>query len=107
MLHLCQCIIAPMARNGLEGYDRDEHYFCEYKEKDKNSKPYYRVYPAYDPDNIYYETCGPNIFKKFFKIVESIPAMEENDSAIDWLKKVNIQCPHMDQIYYEMAAKLI
>ncbi len=106
MFQLCLCIEAPMARNGLEGYSLGEHYFCEYKEKDKNGRPYYQVYPDYGNSG-YYETCGTGIFKKFFKIIETVPPIEESDSVIDWLKKMERQCPKMDKIYYEMATKLI
>ena len=62
---ICICISSPMGRNGLESYDQGETYRYERREKDKNGRPYYRVYP--DKNSNYYETCGVMIFKKFFK----------------------------------------
>lgn len=62
-LSYCTCINEPMGANGLEGFVRNEKYRFEYREKDKNGKPYYRVYH----DSTYYETCGVDTFKKFFQ----------------------------------------
>ena len=63
---ICLCEISPMARNGLEGYDKGCTYLYEYLDKDKNGKPYYRVFP--EQGSRYYETCGVSTFKYFFKI---------------------------------------
>lgn len=59
----CVCIEEPMSDSGLEGYNRKDEYEFEFREKDKNGKPYYRVYH----DAEHYETCGVNTFKKYFK----------------------------------------
>jgi hypothetical protein len=59
------CTIEPMGENGLEGYVKGVEYRYEFL-KTKLGKDYYRVYH----DNSYYETCGPNKFKKFFKKLE-------------------------------------
>ena len=107
MFQLCQCIYEPRGSNGLEGYNRDYYYLCEYKDKDKNGRPYYRVYPEYRPDDIYYETCGTGTFKKFFKIVESIPEMDENESVIEWLKRTEKECQRMNEIYYNLAVEIV
>jgi len=60
------CVIEPMGENGLEGYVRGVEYRYEFL-KTKLGKDYYRVYH----DASYYETCGPNKFKKFFKKLET------------------------------------
>lgn len=59
---ICICKIAPMGSDGLEGFMENEEYKYEFlKIKDKG---YYRVYH----DENYYETCGPKIFNRYFKI---------------------------------------
>ncbi len=60
------CKVEPRGDNGLEGYQRDDKYRFQYMDKDKNGKPYYRVYPESSDGETYYETCGPNIFREFF-----------------------------------------
>ena len=61
-----ECIFEPRGDNGLEGYSLGNLYYYELM-YDKKGK-YYRMYPTDETD--YYETCGPNVFKKYFKIIE-------------------------------------
>jgi len=60
---VCLCVLEPAGHCGLEGFNIKSTYRYERRPKDKNGRPYYRVYHSDD----YYETCGPNIFKKYFK----------------------------------------
>lgn len=66
------CTYAPMGNNGLEGYQEGLAYRFQYMDKDKNGKPYYRVYPSDDSNGCghYYETCGPNTFHDYFKEIQ-------------------------------------
>lgn len=63
-------IAQPMGRHGLEGYQIGDIIKVEHKPKDKNGKPYYRVWPndGLIDDSGYYETCSVGVFKKYFKI---------------------------------------
>ena len=67
---VCECHFEPRGDNGLEGYMRNNVYPYEKMKDDKGI--YYRVYPerAGPPDwgdDAYYETCGPTVFKRYFK----------------------------------------
>lgn len=60
----CECIGAPMSDAGLEGYEPGSHYQYEFLNNPNiTSGPYYRIYHSYN----FYETCGPGIFKRYFK----------------------------------------
>ena len=61
----CICMFEPRGNNGLEGFALNQKYFFEFLPKDKNGKPYYRVYP--DANSNYYETCGVKVFNRYFK----------------------------------------
>jgi hypothetical protein len=63
ILGKCICIYEPRGDHGLEGYQLNDTYLFQicYDKKGK----YYRVFPTEETD--YYETCGPIIFKKYFK----------------------------------------
>jgi hypothetical protein len=60
----CICILEPNGDNGLEGYNLNWEYRYESREKDKNGKPYFRVYIDEEDS---YDTCGVNTFYKYFK----------------------------------------
>jgi len=64
MRHLCKCIMEPRGEYGLEGYAMGDWYSCEQMQNAKGI--YYRVYPNLIGN--YHETCGPIVFKRFFKI---------------------------------------
>lgn len=64
----CICFFEPRGNNGLEGYCLNQTYKYEFIAKDKNGKPYYRIYPDVDFKE-YYEVCGPTVFKRYFKII--------------------------------------
>lgn len=64
---ICICEIAPMGDAGLEGFNEKEEYKYELK-VDKKGKDYYKIY--HDED--YYEVCGPNIFKRYFTIKQTL-----------------------------------
>ena len=64
-INWCRCIYEPRGENGLEGYLCGEKYRYEYRERDRDGKPYYRVYPVFL--NNYYETCGTKVFSRYFK----------------------------------------
>ena len=61
----CKCIQEPRGRNHMEGFQLNDTYLFEKLEKEN----YYRVYPT--RGSTYYETCGPNIFRKYFVEVDS------------------------------------
>lgn len=63
---LTKCIEEPQGYSGLEGYQKKRLYRAQFMLKDKDNKPYYRMFPdtAY-PD--YYETCSVQTFHKFFE----------------------------------------
>jgi hypothetical protein len=69
----CECIAEPMGESGLEGYNEGDWYIYEHMSEDKNKKPYYRIYNNGEYGILlgYYETCGVNTFKKFFKIIKN------------------------------------
>jgi hypothetical protein len=60
------CTCEPRGCNGLEGYQLDNTYLYQVC-FDKKGK-YYRIFPTKELE--YYETCGPMIFKKFFKEIK-------------------------------------
>jgi hypothetical protein len=60
----CKCIYEPRGDHGLEGYGLNNIYNCSFN---VNSNCY-RVYPVID--SLFYETCGPNVFKRYFKLIE-------------------------------------
>lgn len=60
----CECSIAPMGQNGLEGFDEGDQYKYEHMSSDNSGKPYYRLYQDEE-----YSTCGTGTFAKFFKKV--------------------------------------
>ncbi len=62
----CICVCEPRGLNGLEGFTLDDTYKAERMQtkSDAGVKDYYRVYPKYGN---YYETCGPNVFTRYFK----------------------------------------
>jgi hypothetical protein len=64
ILGKCICIYEPRGDHGLEGYQLNDTYLFQIC-YDKKGKKYYRVFPTEETD--YYETCGPIIFKKYFK----------------------------------------
>ncbi len=62
----CECRIAPMGNNGLEGFDTGEQYKYEHMSADKEGKPYYRLYQDES-----YSTCGTGTFDKYFEKIGS------------------------------------
>lgn len=65
---IAECVFEPRGDNGLEGYQLGDKYCYQAMDKDKNGKPYYRVYPeSSNGFGTYYETCGPTIFAQYFK----------------------------------------
>ena len=62
---ICECIREPRWENNLEWYDLG-HQFV-YKKIQTKKETYYRIFP--EVLSYYSETCGPNIFRKFFKII--------------------------------------
>jgi len=64
-MHYCLCIYEPRGDNGLEGFLLNSIY--KYEKKKDSQGFYYRIFPIFGYD--YYETCGPNVFKKHFKEV--------------------------------------
>lgn len=65
-MNYCQCIYEPRGDHHLEGFLLNAIYRYQMMKDSKGA--YYRVYPTSYDD--YYETCGPNIFKKYFKEVD-------------------------------------
>lgn len=66
-----KCIFEPRGDHGLEGYQLGDIYRFQYMDRDKNGKPYYRVYPeSSNGFETYYETCGPRVFKEHFQELE-------------------------------------
>jgi hypothetical protein len=63
---ICTCKVAPMGNDGLEGFIENDEYKYEYIFI--KNKGYYRIYLEED----YYETCGPNIFKRYFTIKQTL-----------------------------------
>jgi len=63
---ICICKVAPMGADGLEGFMEKEEYKFEYIFV--KNKGYYRIYLEDD----YYEVCGPNIFKRYFTIKQTL-----------------------------------
>lgn len=61
-----QCILEPRGESGLEGYSKGGQYEYEYRERDGNGRPYYRVWPLAGDDC--YETCSVHTFKRFFSL---------------------------------------
>jgi hypothetical protein len=57
----CECVYEPRGDNGLEGFMLNTIYIFE-KMKDKKGI-YFRIYLSSD----YYETCGPVVFRRYFK----------------------------------------
>jgi len=55
-----------MGRHGMEGYALDGQYVAEYVKKKGKKKAYYKVHIPGIKDHC---TCGPNIFKKYFKLL--------------------------------------
>ena len=69
---MAKCTFEPRGENGLEGYQYGDSYRFQYMDKDKNGKPYYRVYPeASNTEGTYYETCGPNTFAEYFEEIQA------------------------------------
>lgn len=70
---IAECIFEPRGDAGLEGYELGRTYKFERCRRDsvKASRAgyYYRVWPT---DGDYYECCGPNQFKTFFKVKEEL-----------------------------------
>lgn len=75
---VCICKLEPRGDNGLEGYDHRCRYVFERSEIPEVGV-YFRVYPVeyvaedkapidFSP-SFYYETCGVNVFRKFFDIL--------------------------------------
>jgi hypothetical protein len=60
---VCKCIAEPSGEGGLEGFNINDDYDYEFMDRDKNDRPYYRLYLQED----YYETCGKGTFNKFFE----------------------------------------
>jgi hypothetical protein len=67
------CTFEPRGDKGLEGFDRGTEYRYQALKTNEN-KDYIRVYH----DNTYYETCGVNTFKKYFK-TETTQLAEANE----------------------------
>ncbi len=87
-LKTCICTEAPMGAGGLEGYNAKEKYKYQYLEKDRNGRPYYRVYHSYD----YYETCGTTMFKSHFKTNEPLidqPMQTESKQSIRYFLRIS------------------
>lgn len=61
----CRCIREPRGAHGMEGYDLGSSY--RYEERKDAKGRYCRVYHS----ERYYESCGPQIFKKHFEIMEA------------------------------------
>lgn len=55
----------PEGDNGLEGYNTGFIYRCELVHCGPKG-PYWRVWP--EEESSYYETCGPIVFKRYFKV---------------------------------------
>lgn len=62
---LARCVAEPQGDNGLEGYNIGDTY--KFEECLGKKGRYFRVYPGGYPD--YYETCGRNTFRRFFRSV--------------------------------------
>lgn len=60
----CVCIFEPRGCNGLEGYSKGDTYRFE------DCGDYFRVWPVDDELN-YYETCGPTVFRSYFKPIKA------------------------------------
>lgn len=58
----CKCIAEPRGDDGLEGFVLNDTYKYQ-KLTAEDKKEYYRVYVT----PFYYETCGPKVFKRYFK----------------------------------------
>ena len=64
---LCICHYEPRGDNGLEGYQLGDKYIFIKMPAKHGIKTYVKVFPA---GIDYYETCGPMVFKRYFKIKE-------------------------------------
>lgn len=67
-MRIYQCIKEPRGQHGLEGYSLNSTYKAE-EAQSKLGEYYYRVWPDYEGNPSYYETCSVSIFRKFFKYV--------------------------------------
>lgn len=65
-LKIAECTEAPMGRHGLEGYCFGDSYPFE-RVGTPGEGTYYRVYPSADTHPEYYETCGQEVFLRYFK----------------------------------------
>lgn len=88
-----RCTYEPRGASGLEGYQRGLSY--AFKCVRMNKKKHFRVYPGQEfkdnqptptrlfcADPEYYETTGPNTFRRYFEIIDSRPYEgEPNDTG--------------------------
>ena len=65
----CVCIAEPRGDNGLEGFTKDSNYHFELINQGGGKRSFYCIFPASDTN--YFETCGPNTFKKYFKAINN------------------------------------
>lgn len=61
---MAKCKQEPRGRNGLEGYNLGDQYHY-HEVVGAGGKEHVRVYPT--EGSGYYETCGPIVFKRYFK----------------------------------------
>lgn len=64
-LRLARCVSEPHGDNGLEGYQLGDLYLCE-KVIPEHAGQYWRVWVG--DDCRYYETCGPEVFRRYFQL---------------------------------------
>jgi len=77
----CLCYYEPRGDHSLEGFQRDEIYKSQLCVD--NIGEYYRIYLH----DTYYEICGTNIYKKYFKPIKGEKTMSEE-------KAHNPKCPY-------------
>ena len=64
-MSVCTCHFEPRGDNGLEGYQLDGLYVCQFVETLTGTR-YWRVWPVAN-DEDYYEVCGTVMFNRYFK----------------------------------------
>jgi hypothetical protein len=85
-LPTAKCILEPRGDSGLEGYNLGDTYHYQLMPKDKDGKPYARVWPV--SGDFYYETCSVSSFNKFFEEVKpgSVSrGISRTQKAIEWI----------------------
>ena len=75
----CVCHREPQTHYGMEGYNVTQNYRYEMRMGLKGR--YVRVFHE---DDTYYETCGPQVFTRFFTVLSSAGSLASmNDGEVE------------------------